>query len=162
MRYSAEEMAIVLRLQSKGKLTVGAIIKEARRPGSPLAKRFSLEWSEKAHLKLLKVEARQYIATIKVVMVNALGEEIRVRQFESLPTDRKRPGGGYTNIETIRTHHDLTADLRRDLVRELKRVSDRFSFPFPEEAVAVAELAEKLETAENQRVGRRKGRRKTA
>lgn len=143
--YTDDELAVITRLQKKGKLTAEAVIREAKTPGSPLARHFSLNWTAKAHQKLLLIEARDFIASVEVYLINAHGEEVRVRKFASLPSDRTQAGGGYRAIETIVSNPDLTAELRADMIGELKRIAQRFSYPFPGECSSIIALTERLE-----------------
>lgn len=111
-----QELARIHRESETKLLTAAAVVDAARDEDSPLHEHF--EWDDSVAGEQFRIiQARQIIRAI-VIDESRTGEAIR--QWVSLPSDRKLPGGGYRELPAV-----LSVDaLREEKIVELQKLMD--------------------------------------
>jgi hypothetical protein len=100
------------------------VVECARDEHSPLHEHF--EWNDgKAADEYRKDQARSLIRVAVQVLPN-LGEDVKVRVFTSLKSDRRNPGGGYRRMTDVLSHDSMRAELLQIALDELKGVREKY------------------------------------
>lgn len=114
-------IAALTRLKNRrGLIKPDAVVKAARNKQSPLHKYFTWDDALAGH-KYRLWEARQLIGRVRVWQPGQLPTPI----FVSLISDRKT--SGYRETQQVLNNEELTAELERTAIAELKSWSERHS-----------------------------------
>lgn len=125
------------------------VVDRARDKRNPLHDEFTWD-NNKAAEEYRLHEARRLI-TIAVEVLPDLAEPMEVQVFQSLPTDRKKNGGGYRSTTDILSHAEMREELIECAMSELVRIRNRYKH--------VTELSEAW-LAVDREVEKRKGKKK--
>lgn len=142
-----EQQQALQRLQSDndGNLSARAVLEAARPEASPLHGLFCWDDTEAAERYRLD-QARRLIMRVTILVPKGSGpQQVRVREYHSLPSDRTKGGGAFRPIASIMSADAMRAELVRsaqadfrafrrkyEALRELGPVFDAFETVWPE------------------------------
>lgn len=106
----------------KGRLMPRDVVKEARKPESPLHKSF--EWDDSTAAEQWRIEQARRLIQVSVTVLD--GSKEPVRAFISLTTDRK-DGGGYLLVEKVLSSKKQTEQMLKDAATELEIFTEKFN-----------------------------------
>jgi hypothetical protein len=111
-----------------GSLTVQLIIREARKPSSPLHREF--EWDAgKAHQLYLADQARYLIRQFYALTQTSTGTFVRTREYQSLPVDngdKRSRSRAYFHIDKIMADPSLMRSALNEALRELNSFRQKY------------------------------------
>lgn len=114
-----------IRVKNGGMLTEEAVVKAARSESHPLHGHFT--WDDTEAAKQWRLEqARSLICRIYVTVESGRHQEVSIRAYASLPSDRKR-GGGYRSIDNIMSNKRFRTELFASALAELESFKRRYS-----------------------------------
>lgn len=115
-----EELA---HLEANGKLKPGDVVAYATNPKTHLHKCF--EWDDSAAAAKYRLDQARTQIRMYVMVVEGPKAPIEMRQYVSLPSDRKR-GGGYRKVADVLKNKALLAELIDSAMKDLAVVRARY------------------------------------
>jgi hypothetical protein len=133
--------------ENDGLLTVDAVLEAAADETNPLHKHF--EWDDsKAANDYRRWQARALIARCRIVIESR--DDVAVRAFVSLPSDRLNEGGGYRYRTDVLDNEDQRTELLRDMQKRVSYWSQQATWLDLPTRRALEQFSSAVETAVGQ------------
>lgn len=110
--------------ENSGILRAEDVVKSASRKNSPLHSSFTWDDSEAAHQWRL-TQARQLIR-VTVTYIGDAKQQVPMRVFVSLSTDRESEGGGYRSTVSVLANKNFRQQMLEDAVADMERFEKKY------------------------------------
>jgi hypothetical protein len=113
---------------NRGVLTAESVVSAARSKASPLHECF--EWADTRAAQLWRLHQARNLIRVSVEIISPInGQEVEVRTFVSLTTDRnsEEGGGGYRVLTTVLTDSERRKQMLSDALAEMSVFAQKYA-----------------------------------